>query len=501
MKTNETSLKKNQKLTKLTSWRERARTTLSRGVQKSRSKVVSTIERYPLGSFVTALLLLVVVAVIGNAWRKPQPQSESNTKSPISVPTLIVGSPSNVVVPATVQKSGVLKVTAQAGGVVQHIKVQAGQTVSRGQVLTGLSVGYAGGSPQSLSRQVAQKNYQTTKDNLPTQLDLIAQRRQLAQNTETMSSELRQITRQSFDDTRGLIDINEEILESIDEQLADLESTNAGGVNDAAIDQLKQARSGVLSGLSALRSGLRTAEYQGSDDQEPATLARASRDITLKQLELEERGMKLSVEIAELNLKLAQFSESLLYPASPCSGTVERVYLRFGQSIQPGAQVASIVCNKTAAQALGLVSATTAQKILLSTDAIARTDTATGSAQVLAVSTEPTDGPLHSLTVSLADEFAEQLADAQSIRLELPVVGTMTSATIPFIPLDAIYQTQTQSFVYVAQEVDGMLKAHLREVELGLVYGNSVEVRDGLDTGDKVILSRSVSSGDLVVVE
>lgn len=454
------------------------------------------ISKRPLGSFLFALALLVVLAAVGSVWRKPAPQTETPEKAPISVRVLSVGTQPVVSIPATVQTSGVVKLTAQSGGIVQKVTVTPGQQVKRGQQLTSLGLGYTGGSPQYFQRQIAEKSFTNSKENLPTQLDMIAKRRDIARDAETQAAELREIGRKSLDDTRTLLSLNEQILSVIDDQLKAAEASG----NQADIQTYRSAKAGALSGINALRSGLRQAEYQTDDQAEPADIARTSRDLTLQQLDLEERGAKLAVEIAELNYKLARFSESLLYPASPCAGTVERVYVRFGQSVQPGAAIAEVVCAQTGIQAIGLTNQATARKVLQTELGVFRSvDGATASAQILAVSTQATDGPLFSVTAVLSDDKAA-LTDASYGVLELPVVGDTTSSSIPFVPLDAIYQTQTQSFIYVVTEHEGKLIAAVREVELGVVYGTSVEVLSGLAAGDQVILSRSVAAGDILQV-
>ncbi len=467
-------------------------------------RVVRELNRRPFGSFLGVLFALVMIAAVGSYWRRPDAKPEQPARDPIAVTVLSVGERPMVTVPATVQKTGVVKVAAQSGGIVQKVSVTPGQHIRRGQQLVSLSTGYAGGSAQPLQRQIAYKSFIASKENLPTQLELIEKRKQIAQAAETQAAELRTISRASLDDTRSLISLNEQILATIDEQLVALESTNVAGSNDVAIQSLKSSKAGVLSGLSALRSGLRATEYQANDDQEPALVARVSRDLTLQQLDLERKGVQLGLEIAELNYKLAKFSESLLYPASPCTGTVERVYVRFGQSLNPGSQIAEVVCDVTGTQAIGLASETVARTLLQGGESVFTTaNGATVSAEILAVSAEPTDGPLFSITAVLfADADPSRMPpDASYGTLSIPVGGETTSASVPFVPLDAIYQTQTQSFVYVVQQEADKLIASLREVQLGAVFTTNVEVRSGLQNGDRVILSRSVSAGDVVAIE
>jgi hypothetical protein len=65
---------------------------------------------------------------------------------------------------------------------------------------------------------------------------------------------------------------------------------------------------------------------------------------------------------------------------------------------------------------------------------------------------------------------------------------------VPFIPLDAVFQTQDQSYVFVIQGG----KAVSKSITTGQVVGGQVEVTSGLENKDQVILDRNVVAGDTV---
>jgi multidrug efflux pump subunit AcrA (membrane-fusion protein) len=112
------------------------------------------------------------------------------------------------------------------------------------------------------------------------------------------------------------------------------------------------------------------------------------------------------------------------------------------------------------------------------------------------ISSEPTDGTLHSIIFSLPEEEGKLFTNDQVITVDMPIGAANSSSTIPFIPLDAIYQTDTQSFIYVVQADKGVLKAISKIIKLGDVTGDYVEVKNGLSAGDKVILDRNIVEGD-----
>jgi hypothetical protein len=65
------------------------------------------------------------------------------------------------------------------------------------------------------------------------------------------------------------------------------------------------------------------------------------------------------------------------------------------------------------------------------------------------------------------------------------------------VPIDIIHQLQDSSYVYVVE--DG--KAVAKEVQLGVIYGSQVQVLEGLESGQAVIMNRNVIEGDRVIVK
>ena len=269
----------------------------------------------------------------------------------------------------------------------------------------------------------------------------------------------------------------------------------------ADIAQLRSTRVQVLSALSGLRAGLRNTEYLNSDDQESAEIARLSRDNTLKQLEIQEKSIDLGKDLAQLNLKMSQINEAMMYPAAPYAGVVERVYVKVGQSISPGTVLATIKGNATSASAVALVSREVAQNISGLTESKTVINEKAVALKTRYVSQEATDGSLHSVIFTIPDEAAAELSATSYIQVEVPVGMELSSQQENFIPLDAVYQGQSTAYVYVAEEKDGKLHAVAKTVKIGHVFGHYVEVTEGLQKSDKVITNRNVIDGDLVALQ
>lgn len=471
-------------------------------ISKIVRKIGSLIEKRPLISFFGLLGVLFALIVIGNFLRQPKPETAIKNQPAKPVEIYSIGANPRVQVTGKVDKSGVVTLIAQTAGVVQSVNKTEGNQVYRGEWLLTLSTNYQGGNIPSLSRQIAEKNLNFVEDNYDTQKQMIDKRRDIANSSNAQASELRDISAKSIDETKSLITFNEQFLTSIDEQLAVVAATHVPGTYNSTLNGLNQTRSSILSGLNSLRSALRNTEYQTSGDQEPAHLADVSRDLTLQQLDIEEKSLKLNREISRLNYRIAQVSESLMYPASPVSGVVERVFVHVGDAVSPGTKLATITGSELSTTVVALVSADMSRNVnfLEKSKIIANGESAEAVPQY--VSTEPTDGQLHSIVFRIPEENAQSMKNGNYVTVEIPVSKPMSVASVPFVPLDAVYQTQTASYLFVASPVKGgKYRAESRTIELGQVVGSYVEVKKGLKEEDQVIINRDVVAGDPVSIQ
>ncbi len=464
-----------------------------------RRNILSFIDKRPLISFFSLLGLLLLLVVVGSFLRKPATNGEDATPPTKLVETYSFGESPKMAFTARVEKSGVITIVAQSPGVVQKIHLKEGQKVGRGGSLVSLSTNYQGGNAASLSRQIVQKNFEAAVNNFDVQKDIIAKQKEVAEKGNIQAKDLREITRKSLDETRSLISLNETIASSVDAQLRFLESMNVNGSSDSAILTARQGKAAVQVGLNQLRTGLRTAEYQSDENKTPAQIGDISKEIAIKQLELSERGLVLAKDMAHLNLKLAQVSESLMYPASPCEGVVERIHVKVGQMVSPGTVIATIKANQGENTAVVLVTADIAKQ--LSTAEAA--DFLIGGKKVSLypryISAEATDGNLHSVLFAIPSVYGAKLTNNTSIPVNIPLGSKQIVTDTLYIPLDSIYQTQEKSYVYVlGKDESASDSAKTKEISLGSVSGRFVRVTSGLSLTDIVILSRNVQDGEKV---
>lgn len=461
--------------------------------------VVRRINMAPVQTFFVLLGACLALIIIGNIIRRPKSAPAAAVAVPKQVSVYSIGESPRVQVSAKIEKSGVVTMVAQTAGIVQSIQGVEGGSVLRGSQLFALSTSYQGGTIPSVTRAIVQKNKEFVDASFDTQKQMIDARRDIANAADAQADDYRNITDKSIDDTKTLISLNEEILSSLDGQITYLESTNVGGANDSAIMEVKSAKAGVVSGLNALRNGLRTSEYTQDEDNAPARISNLSRELTNKQLDIETKALELNRELSGLNLRIAQIGESLMYPSSPVSGTIERINVRVGDSVNPGTVLATIKGNATTSTAVALVSEDLAKHISRLEPGMLLIGTQHVAVQPRHISSEPTDGVLHSVVFTVPDEYTDQLANKSYLTVELPVATQRSTVSVPFVPLDAVYQTQSDAFLFVASKsAQGTFMAESRTVTLGPVIGSFVEIRKGVSAADQIILDRTVSSGDAV---
>ncbi len=450
------------------------------------------IDKNPLTAFFAVLGLIFLLIIVGSILRKPKVEEKPKAIAK-DVATYSIGSAPTLKVQAQVEKSGIVKIVAQAPGIVSSINVSEGQEVAKGTVLANLSTNYQGGNAASVQRQVAAVTYQNTKDNYDTQKDLIAKQRELADKTDANADQLRDITSKSIDDTKSLLNLNQEIVSSLQSNLDTITNTNQNGANDAQILQTKQIISQYKSAVNQLLTSVRTSEYQASSDNPPANLSNLAREITQKQLDIQEKALSLSLEVSSLQLRLAQIQEATMYPAAPFAGVIERIYVNEGDAVNPGTPIA-LVHGEQTLKVIAKVTREIAQKMSVFDMATITIGGKSIKASPSYISTEATDGALYAVIFELNSEFQNSLSNKEFVTVELPVGVASTSTAVPFIPLDAIYQGTNGTYIFVV--TNG--KATARKIVLGDILGQYAEVKGGLQKGDQIILSRTVIEGDKV---
>lgn len=451
------------------------------------SKALLLVDRRPLTSFFTLLLVLTIVITVGNFLKKPKAES-TKVEQPVKlVQVYSIGSTPKITVQAQIEKSGIVKIVSQTQSIVSQINVKTGQHVWRGTNLLSLSTNYGGSNPYSVQRQLAEAQYKNINDNLPAQKDLISKQRELADKNKDNADKLRDITDQSLGETRDLTSLNENLISNLQQTL----QTQTPGTT--AYIQTQEQISQFQSATNQIRQGLRNSEFQTNEDNPPAKIAELSNDIAKKQLDLQEKSLDLSRETSALQVKLAQINEASMFPVSPFEGVVERVNVQVGQTVTPGTVLATITGNNQASTAQAFVPLQIAKSITLLNPATLHFTNESVDLFPTYVSQEATEGQLYSVVFAIPAEVQSELTDRSFITIDLPLDEPAVKND-PYVPIDSVHQTQEESFVFVIKDK----KATAKKVNLGQVQGSYVQVITGLEKDDQVIVSRNIIAGDNV---
>lgn len=470
--------------------------------KKSWRSFSALVGRRPFASFLIAFGILIGLIVLNSLVGKNK--TTTATVEPISksVEVYTIGTAPFVKSQAQVKKTGVVSIYAQSAGVIQKVFKKEGEKVSKGSQLAWISTNYTGGTLSSVQRQQAQTSYTFTKDNLDANKNLIAEQRSIAQTGRDNTEQLRSITDKSVQETSDLISLNNTIMSRVNDSITLLQNISApSDAEKTQLTQLLSQKAQLQATLNQLNSGLRSTQYQVTKENPPTLLADEQFRLTNQQLDLQEKSLDLQEKLGQLSLRAAQIGESLNYPASPYKGTVERIAVVPGQAVNPGDLLAVVQAATTSATLEVNVPRNIALQIAPGEPSIATINNSTVSLLPIFISSQPTNGSLFTIKYQLPDALVPEVSTNTYVSIDLPIGIPMTTSGIPFVPIDALFQTQDGGYVYVVKTVDGKTIASAKKITLGEVIGNYVTVSDGLTTGDQVIIDRTVLEGDLISIK
>jgi len=470
-----------------------AKQAIIKNTETSRKKVTTFASSRPFATLFSLLGILLVLIVVGNIFRKPEETIKQNEQQTKSVQVYRIGEAPKMTIQAQVEKSGVVTITALSPGVVQQIYYAPGDYVAQGSTLLTTSTNYQGGNAAYLQAQIASRQLQNINETYDTQKEIIAKQKEIANKTDQNSNELRDISQKSIDETKGLIDVNDNALKMIEGIISSLET---GGATDTQILPYVQQKSQILSALNQLRTGLRNTEYSVAGDKPQAELSNLQKEITLKQLDIQEKALDLNRDITRLQLQVAHVQAATMYPSSPFNATVQRILVKIGEAVNPGTPL--VILSQEIEEDPIVAIAYVPREIALKTTYAEPSVLTIGKIQYETypsyISRDAVQGNLYGIFFPIPDEYHQYVTDDGYINVTIPIGYYNTSAAVPYIPIDSVYQTQEKAYVFVIEKD----KAIARELTLGSVVGRYVEVEQGLKSGDIIILDRNVVGGDKV---
>lgn len=456
---------------------------------------VTFVDKWPLASFF--ILLASLLGLIAASHYLNRPKVETVTATPVvkEVAVYRIGTAPRITVTAQTQKSGVIQIVALTNGVIDRLYHKEGDGVRKGDLLVGMSTNYQGGNVLSLQRALAQKQYEGVAKTYPLQKELIEKQRDQAEETDENSDRLREITAQSISETQDLITLNEDILRILDENIKTLQQNSAA--NAALILAAKQQKSQFLAATNQSRQALRNAQYESNPDNPPAQLSNITKEIALKQLDIQQKQLEVNKDVSHLQLQIAQVNEGLMFPVAPFSGIVERVFVKEKEVVTPGTplMVFSQTKEEDPISAVAFVPREIAQKVSrLEPSTLHIGDNFSFQTNPSFISTEAVEGTLYAIYFPIPDEYNAAVVNKGLITVDIPIGYPDALVSVPYVPLDAVYQTREKAYIFI--DKNGF--AASREISLGEVFGQFVEVTGGINRGDAIIVDRNVIEGDIV---
>lgn len=429
-----------------------------------------------LGMFLATLGLAMVA-------KKPAAETSATTSEPLLVETMQIGSSSaRIRLSGTVKNLQSVTLVAQSPGPVKSVKVRDGQTVSAGTIIMAQESAYGAGSAAFNGYTLAQKQAELAEVSLRATEQSVATTRAVAQTNRDNTEELRKISASTVDGAKAVVGNTRSIIAVIQAEL-DAET------DPAAQHAIRQQLVGYQSSLLQAETTLRNLEYSTNKEKAPTELA----DLALRQVqegtELQLQTARLQKEIADLGVRSAAISVAASQVRAPFAGRVERVFVHPGEYLNPGTPVAKMV----GAEKLTLLftaSGEIASRLQAGNMLTIQTPQGEVLVPITTVTQTPTAGKQYEIIARIDSEFHTTFREGQSVDAQVWIAQPATQVGT-LIPLDAVFVTNTTRSVLVLNNGT----AEHREVRTGIVLGDAIEILDGLQDGDRVILDRRVVSG------
>lgn len=440
---------------------------------------------------VLAVVAVLLAVVFGAAFftKKPAQEPEVAAPAPLKVKTITIGKQdSSLETAGTVQNLSAVTLVAQTAGPIRKIYTSEGQTLKKGQSVISQETGYGTGNAAAIGAQVAEKNLAIAETTLNSTVQSVSKAREMADKNRENTEELRKISAASIDGTRKIVDTTKQVISKIE---ADIAATS-----DATIIQgLRQQLINYQNILVSSESQLRNIEYSTNTDKAPTKLADFAKDQVYISTQLQLDTAKLGKEISELSLRSARITASLATVRTPFAGTVEKVFVTQGQYVAPGTPVARLT-GTTAKLCLvvpisGFSAASIDENASVSIDVDGRQELV----PITHISSTPTNGQLYEVLVNLPESFANSVYEGQTLNVSLPTnQARIDKPGSQFVPLEAVFVTNTERYVYVYENGTAVR----RLIKTNNIVGNDIEVTEGLNIGDQVIVDRRVFEGQKV---
>jgi multidrug efflux pump subunit AcrA (membrane-fusion protein) len=228
-------------------------------------------------------------------------------------------------------------------------------------------------------------------------------------------------------------------------------------------------------------------QYQGKQNSQMIDL----------QFDMTDRAQQLSLDSAESNYFTAQIAASLMAPAAPLTGVVEKITVTPGQVVAAGQVIATIRAKNPSTVQLKL---SVGESIISSLDPLGTNyleyQNQLYPVTLLYLPTVPTSGNSYDLIFTLDEAIAQTLPHGVYLPFKLALKHQANNL---LVPLNAIHQTQTGNYAYTLTYDDTLTPiAHQKTLTLGQVIGDFVTVLSGIEATESIILDNQLLDGQTV---
>lgn len=374
--------------------------------------------------------------------------------------------------------------------------------VDGNEQIAGIEKVIAAKNKQSLNTS---KNSYTEAKNCYENLLLITPSPEMALKNTNDSLTCVQKTKEALD---NLIIVLDNTISSVD---FSEETLNA---NISKFNQLRLSLLGTESNTKSLTQAIENIEINAKSNKDKLDnlLATAKNQVSMAEIAYEnaQLGLEktsslgdqqiLSAEIAkdstqgQLNLALARASD--LYINSPIDGIITKKSVEVGEEVSPGKVVAEISQLNLMKIIINLPSEE-AYKVKVGNEVIIEDKLQGFVSQI----NPAADSLSKKVEIEIAfDNKKSELIAETFVNIKIPIESQVKSNNGFFlIPLKAVTLTQNENYVYLAK--DGI--ATKQDITVGDIQNDLIEITDGLNLDDKVIIdgSKNLNNGDKIEIK
>ena len=292
----------------------------------------------------------------------------------------------------------------------------------------------------------------------------------------------------ALNSVKAAIGVAQSRLENSQATLKSLEADKLSRVADLQLNQQEYKRDLQLQKEGAL-SQRNLDQAKNRLDAAQASLGTINAQIEAQKAAISQS--KRALEQEKANAKEQQVQLQYYTIAAPFTGTVGDIPVKVGDFVNTSTQLATITQNQPLEVNISvpIERAPELEKGML-VEVINAQGNSIGTARIFFISPNVINNTQSILVKALFDNSKGQVRAEESVNAK--IIWEQRQGVV--IPVNSVVRVAGETFVYVAENgksADGkvQMQAKQKRVKLGNVRGNSYQVLDGLEAGEKLIVS------------